>query len=106
MDETNFLLGLLAITVLSSVLLSIYCWFIKRQRGGWLLGGSYLLRLACAGFFGYGIYWIYEVTSAEASISQMMILSSPFIVCFIALGTPWGIILQAYQKWRKPLVAD
>jgi hypothetical protein len=101
MDETNFLLLLLVITIFISIVLSSYLWFIKKQRHGWLLRGSYFLRLACASFFGYGVYWIYEVTSNVASLSQIMALSSPFIFCFICLGTPWGGILNAYR--RQPI---
>jgi hypothetical protein len=72
--------------------LSLFFWFARKLRDGWLLRILYILRLFYAAFFAYGIVWLFQVLYGQAPLNQILLVAMPFGILFVLLALPWGLL--------------
>jgi hypothetical protein len=92
--------------LLSSFVVSVYLWFIKKQRDGWKLWFAYAVRLAGGLFFGYAALWSYQVLWEESPTGSTAIFISIFAVPAFLMSIPWGYIMSRLspRKSDRPAV--
>ena len=98
LEELSFY-ALMAIG-LSSVMVSLYLWFVCKARTGMLLWSSYALRAACGVFFLACSVFVWGVLYGEIRTGEVVSFVGIFAVLGLSCVTPRGLTQRVLAKPR------